>query len=343
VEETPKKLRDVIEASYQVRRRERDSRSFKLEEEELDHFREQILTSELTVLQAISFDLTVEHPYKYLLSYVKGIHGDKNLAQVAWNFVNDSYRTTLSLQHKPQLIASAAILMASKFLKYKFPEGEKPWWELLGVSLKELEDICQDILELYESSPNWEVIKTSWNANKTVESKQTIPPIEHNQPEISKEIRNISASIKKKSNSPPPNKSKSPKRTPSPPRRNRTSRSQTPNNRSPIRRSRSPIRRSRSPIRSRNSPRMRSVSRSLSRSRSRSRGRSRSPIRRSRSPYRRSRSPSPSPRSRSNSPVRNYRPDRRGNYKNVSRDSYYPRARPASTYRNNDRRYHPYQ
>ncbi len=43
------------------------------------------------MLQTVAFDLTVEHPYKYLLTYVKGIKGNRNLAQVAWNFVNDRY------------------------------------------------------------------------------------------------------------------------------------------------------------------------------------------------------------------------------------------------------------
>jgi hypothetical protein len=100
----------------------------------------------------VAFDLTVEHPYKYLLTYVKGIKGNRNLAQVAWNFVNDrfelfiyiskySLRTTLCLQFKPQLIASAAIYLASKFLKYELPEGKKPWWEVFDARIEDLEGI----------------------------------------------------------------------------------------------------------------------------------------------------------------------------------------------------------
>jgi hypothetical protein len=38
---------------------------------------------------------------------------------------NFSLRTTLCLQFKPQLIASAAIYLASKYLKYELPEGKK--------------------------------------------------------------------------------------------------------------------------------------------------------------------------------------------------------------------------
>ena len=53
-----------------------------------------------------------------------------------------SLRTTLCLQFKPQLIASAAIYLASKFLKLKLPEGKegkRPWWEIFDAKIEDLE------------------------------------------------------------------------------------------------------------------------------------------------------------------------------------------------------------
>lgn len=41
------------------------------------------------LLQTLSFDLTVEHPYDFLLSFVKVLKGDRTIAQYAWNFLND--------------------------------------------------------------------------------------------------------------------------------------------------------------------------------------------------------------------------------------------------------------
>ena len=38
-----------------------------------------------------------------LLAYVKSIKGTRDLAQVAWNFINDSLRTTIALQVRPRL------------------------------------------------------------------------------------------------------------------------------------------------------------------------------------------------------------------------------------------------
>jgi cyclin T len=148
VEETPKKIRDIIAVTDMLRHKDK---KLDLESPEFWALRDNILTHELIVLQTIAFDMTIEHPYKYLLMYVKQIQGNRNLAQVAWNFVNDSLRTTLCLQFKPQLIASAAIYLASKFLKYPLPEGSKPWWEVFNAKIEDLEEISNQILDLYES------------------------------------------------------------------------------------------------------------------------------------------------------------------------------------------------
>lgn len=44
--------------------------------QEFLELKDQILLDERVVLQTIAFDLTVEHPYKFLLNYVKSIQGE---------------------------------------------------------------------------------------------------------------------------------------------------------------------------------------------------------------------------------------------------------------------------
>jgi len=164
VEETPKKLRDIIKVTDELRNKD-TAKKLDLDSPEGWAIRDKILTHELIVLQTVAFDMTIEHPYKYLLMYVKQIQGNRNLAQVAWNFVNDSLRTTLCMQFKPQLIAAAAIYLASKFLKYQLPEGPKPWWEVFNAKIEDLEEISNQILDLYESPGS--VNSPSGNANNT--------------------------------------------------------------------------------------------------------------------------------------------------------------------------------
>jgi cyclin T len=178
VEETPKKIRDIIAVTELLRNKDK---KLDLESPEFWALRENILTHELIVLQTIAFDMTIEHPYKYLLMYVKQIQaGNKSLAQVAWNFVNDSLRTTLCLQFKPQLIASAAIYLASKFLKHPLPEGAKPWWEVFNAKIEDLEEISNQILDLYESPGT----VNSPIGNTNTVSGQSPPNLPNNSPHV---------------------------------------------------------------------------------------------------------------------------------------------------------------
>jgi len=146
----------------------------------LEELRESILHHEFLILKTLGFDFYVEHPYPYLLNYMNRLQGTQSLAQTAWSFVNDSLRTTLSLQFEPRVIASGAIYLASKYLKYNLPEGtsngvSKPWWESLNVKFEDLQgknglcrphvllttwrllEISNQILDLYELSYEKEV------------------------------------------------------------------------------------------------------------------------------------------------------------------------------------------
>ena len=99
VEETPRKLKDVVgEALKNWNKHVKDYRVPEPESREVHELKEKVLVTERILLQTIGFDLSIEHPYRPLLAYVKSITGTRDLAQIAWNFINDSYRTTACLQ-----------------------------------------------------------------------------------------------------------------------------------------------------------------------------------------------------------------------------------------------------
>ncbi|XVF40002.1 hypothetical protein PTKIN_Ptkin01aG0078100 [Pterospermum kingtungense] len=116
--------------------------------------KELILFGERVVLASLGFDLNVHHPYKPLVEAIKKFKVAQNaLAQVAWNFVNDGLRTSLCLQFKPHHIAAGAIFLAAKFLKVKLPsDGEKVWWQEFDVTPRQLEEVSNQMLELYEQN-----------------------------------------------------------------------------------------------------------------------------------------------------------------------------------------------
>ncbi|CAL9123094.1 unnamed protein product [Musa textilis] len=155
VEETPRPLKDVILVSYEIIHKKDATAVQRIKQREVyEQQKELILLGERLVLATLGFDLNVQHPYKPLVEAIKKFKIAQNaLAQVAWNFVNDGLRTSLCLQFKPHHIAAGAIFLAAKFLKVKLPsDGEKVWWQEFDVTPRQLEEISNQMLELYEQN-----------------------------------------------------------------------------------------------------------------------------------------------------------------------------------------------
>jgi cyclin T len=157
VEETPRPLKDVILVSYEIIHKKDPAAAQRIKQKEVyEQQKELILLGERVVLATLGFDLNVHHPYKPLVEAIKKFKVAQNaLAQVAWNFVNDGLRTSLCLQFMPHHIAAGAIFLAAKFLKVKLPsDGEKVshWWQEFDVTARQLEEVSNQMLELYEQN-----------------------------------------------------------------------------------------------------------------------------------------------------------------------------------------------
>ncbi|CAN6545567.1 unnamed protein product [Malus baccata var. baccata] len=155
VEETPRPLKDVILVSYEIMHKKDPKAVQRIKQKEVyEQQKELILIGERVVLGTLGFDLNVLHPYKPLVEAIKRFKVAQNaLAQVAWNFVNDGLRTSLCLQFKPQHIAAGAIFLAAKFLRVKLPsDGETIWWQEFDVTPRQLEEVSNQMLELYEQN-----------------------------------------------------------------------------------------------------------------------------------------------------------------------------------------------
>ncbi|KAL3850391.1 hypothetical protein ACJIZ3_012273 [Penstemon smallii] len=155
VEETPRPLKDVILVSYEIIHRKDVAAVQRIKQKDVyEQQKELILLGERVVLATLGFDFNVHHPYKPLVEAIKKFKDDQNtLAQVAWNFVNDGLRTSLCLQFKPHHIAAGAIFLAAKFLKVKLPsDGDKVWWQEFDVTPRQLEEVSNQMLELYEQN-----------------------------------------------------------------------------------------------------------------------------------------------------------------------------------------------
>lgn len=159
VEERPKRIREVLSVFYAMLRRRKWKRST-IAQQLIDpegatysQWRMWLIMVERQVLIDMGFSVynVTEHPHKYVLYYVKVLDGSSQLAQQAWGYINDSLRSDLCVRYSAQVIACAAILLASRLQKVALPENP-PWYSLLGVEKAQLYAVSVAIMELYKQA-----------------------------------------------------------------------------------------------------------------------------------------------------------------------------------------------
>ncbi|ORZ01816.1 cyclin-like protein [Lobosporangium transversale] len=157
-EESTRKFKDVIIACAQKAAKretpiEDSSKEFRV-------WKDTIIYTEEILLEALCFELSVEHPYQFMLSlltnhYTKDEHRARKLKSVAWAFINDSLRTTLCLLYPPKIIALAAVHIAAKYLDENLNEclGDT-WRELYEPEIQDITDAANEIMDQYTQFPN---------------------------------------------------------------------------------------------------------------------------------------------------------------------------------------------
>ncbi|KAF9403538.1 hypothetical protein BGX21_003033 [Mortierella sp. AD011] len=156
-EESTRKFKDVIIACAQKAAKKEiqiddSSKEFRV-------WKDTIIYTEEILLEALCFELSVEHPYQFMLSLFNSHYADaqraRKLKQVAWAFINDSLRTTLCLLYPPKIIALAAIHIAAKYLEENLNEGLGDIWrELFEPDVQDITDAANEIMDQYTQFPN---------------------------------------------------------------------------------------------------------------------------------------------------------------------------------------------
>jgi protein BUR2 len=156
VEENCRKMKELVVACCRVAQKQPN---LVVDEQNKEYWRwrDTILMNEDLLLEALCFDLQLEHPYRILFDILcyYNVQDNKRLRNAAWAFVNDSNLTTLCLLFPPKTIAAAAFYAAAKHTDVAFPDDEwgRPWWEQLGLDIVELKRACSVLAEAYEENP----------------------------------------------------------------------------------------------------------------------------------------------------------------------------------------------
>jgi len=128
---------------------------------EFIRWHELILTYEDVVLEALCFDLVVDHPHGYLCDSLDQLAAPADVADHAWSIASDSLRTPLCVIYAPHIIACASYLLSRCVLhgwdlvllgQPSFQSPEDDWEEAFGISPEErasLADAVANIIDFY--------------------------------------------------------------------------------------------------------------------------------------------------------------------------------------------------
>lgn len=162
VEESIRKLRNVTIACAKVA--SKDSK-LQIDEQSRDfwQWKDTILVNEEILLEALTFDLTLDSPYAMLSEIVGKLKLPQEFCKGLWAFVNDSCFTPLCIMYPTNVILAAGIQWGSKLKKLDIPEvvdelsGEKVNWmehSCLGVNPDDVNEACEIMVAFYEMQTN---------------------------------------------------------------------------------------------------------------------------------------------------------------------------------------------
>ncbi|XP_015362452.1 cyclin-Q isoform X2 [Marmota marmota marmota] len=159
VEEQHLRTRDIINVSNRYfnpssEPLELDSRFWEL--------RDSIVQCELLMLRVLRFQVSFQHPHKYLLHYLISLKNWLNryswqrtpISVTAWALLRDSYHGGLCLRFQAQHLAVAVLYLALQVYGVEVPaesEAEKPWWQVFSDDLTKpiIDNIVSDLIQIY--------------------------------------------------------------------------------------------------------------------------------------------------------------------------------------------------
>lgn len=166
IEEAPRRIRDVLNVFSHIKQiRAQKPIVPMILDQSYVNLKNQVIKAERRVLKELGFCVHVKHPHKLIVVYLKylGFDEDENreVLQLAWNYMNDSFRTDVFVRYQPETIACACIALSARKLNINM-STTPPWFAMFKVSEDNLIDACYRIMELYHRpKPNVEKLEAA--------------------------------------------------------------------------------------------------------------------------------------------------------------------------------------
>eukprot|EP00037_Helgoeca_nana_P016149 m.151779 g.151779 ORF g.151779 m.151779 type:complete len:431 (+) comp23364_c0_seq1:1736-3028(+) len=155
VEEAPQSLCNIVHTGHHVQQKLSRTQAFggagsavgHLDRDKYLRMKNEVIKAERRVLKELGFCVHLKHPHKLIISYQKmiGLESNRELSQLAWNYMNDGLRTSAFIRYPAPVIACACLHLGTLKLGIAMPE----WSTAFDVSTEELESAAAIIIELY--------------------------------------------------------------------------------------------------------------------------------------------------------------------------------------------------
>ena len=159
VEENHLKLRDVINVWHNIKAGGKEPLELT---QEYRNIKDSIARFELLLLRLLQFKVTIEHPHRYVLHYLKSLsdwiqapHSEKLLLQrVTWAILNDFYLNKNCASYSAAAVAIAVVTLALRVLKKRVPlneEAQFKWNQVLALDIPQdtVDQIMRHLMETY--------------------------------------------------------------------------------------------------------------------------------------------------------------------------------------------------
>jgi len=164
VKDDPLKIRDIINVAHNTLHRG----SSPLEiGDEYWNMRDAIVQAELLIMRILKFEVSIVHPHKYMLHYLRSMEGwigkeqcnTIPVARTAASFLQDYHHDPSILEYSPQHVAVACISLALQSYGIRLPliedNDDEVWYTMFVKDLQKDKhwEIMEKIMEVYNKEP----------------------------------------------------------------------------------------------------------------------------------------------------------------------------------------------
>ncbi|KAI8098943.1 cyclin-like protein [Halteromyces radiatus] len=145
VEESTRRIKDFVNACAQ-KASKNDKLILDEDSKDFIKWKDTMLCNEVILLETLCFDLSIQHPHTCLLAMETQLNIPGSMLRKAWMLLYQCCGSPLCVLYQPNIVAGAALLLASHLSSEPLEEN---WWELANLDGSMIHELASDMLGYY--------------------------------------------------------------------------------------------------------------------------------------------------------------------------------------------------